>query len=194
MLNQVVVCVIGDTRCRGDGGRVAHDDESGKKQTEHRDVPDIRYISELLGGIARALTQDAEKLASETTTLKQWGIGEDYGYKVFVTFVLAKTLELASSPDAGVSHDVLFVMNAKIVVGCQISSVEQSWTMNGKPSKRANTSVDVGRPDDRRDESGMSFLPSPYLPEVRERKSALASESTVFSLYPSKQTFFKKLH
>ncbi|KAJ7483148.1 hypothetical protein FB451DRAFT_100343 [Mycena latifolia] len=117
-------------------------------QAEHRDVRDIRYISEMLGGIARGLTPtgDVEAIAESTvyvtkrindhvlwkaallpwrrspkwlvvrvalqTTLKGWKIDEKYGYKVFVTFILAKTLELAGA--AGVSHDLLFLMSAKI--------------------------------------------------------------------------------
>ncbi|KAJ7497959.1 hypothetical protein B0H11DRAFT_827261 [Mycena galericulata] len=36
-------------------------------QPDTREVPDIRYISELLGGIARALTPDPETLAAQTT-------------------------------------------------------------------------------------------------------------------------------
>ncbi|KAF7345356.1 hypothetical protein MVEN_01553500 [Mycena venus] len=108
-------------------------------QEEHRDVRDIRYMSELLGGIARVLTpvERAEQIASSTvyvtkrindhvlwkSALLPWrrspkplsrrGISpEEYGYKVFITFVLAKTLALAK--DMGVSDDILYVMNAKI--------------------------------------------------------------------------------
>ncbi|KAJ7708800.1 hypothetical protein B0H17DRAFT_1124601 [Mycena rosella] len=122
--------------------------KAGSGHDETRDVPDIRYVSELLGGIARALTpaESAEDTASSTvyatkrindhvlwksallpwrrspkwlviraalqTTVEDWGIPEQYGYKVFITFILAKTLKLALAAD--VSHDLLFVMSAKI--------------------------------------------------------------------------------
>ncbi|KAJ7132331.1 hypothetical protein C8R44DRAFT_611840 [Mycena epipterygia] len=122
--------------------------KAGSEHVEYRDVGDIRYISELLGGIARGLAPvaSAAQVASSTvyttkrindhvlwksaflpwrrspkwliirvalqTTIEEWGIPEKYGYKVFITFVLAKTLELARS--AGVSDDVLFVMSAKV--------------------------------------------------------------------------------
>lgn len=36
------------------------------QQVEHREVPDIRYISELLGGISRALTSDIDTMAKST--------------------------------------------------------------------------------------------------------------------------------
>lgn len=36
------------------------------QQVEHREVPDIRYISELLGGISRALTSDVDTMAKST--------------------------------------------------------------------------------------------------------------------------------
>ncbi|KAJ7272729.1 hypothetical protein B0H12DRAFT_592863 [Mycena haematopus] len=122
--------------------------KAGKEQAETRDVPDIRYISELVGGIARALTpvESIERIASSTvyvtkrindhvlwksallpwrrspqwllirvvlqTTLAGWTLPEEYGYKVFITYVLARTLELAKSHD--LSGDILFIMNAKI--------------------------------------------------------------------------------
>ncbi|KAF7357050.1 hypothetical protein MVEN_01041800 [Mycena venus] len=124
--------------------------KAGSAQEEYRDVRDIRYISELLGGIARVLTpvERAEQIASSTvyvtkrindhvlwksallpwrrspkwlivrvalqTTFAAWNLPEEYGYKVFITFVLAKTLELAK--DAGVCNDILYVMNAKIAI------------------------------------------------------------------------------
>jgi len=40
-------------------------------QAEVREVADIRYISELLGGIARAFTEDAAKVAKTTTYLQK---------------------------------------------------------------------------------------------------------------------------
>ncbi|KAJ7483151.1 hypothetical protein FB451DRAFT_1084291 [Mycena latifolia] len=40
--------------------------KAGSTQVDTREVADIRYISELLGGIARALTPDAEASASQT--------------------------------------------------------------------------------------------------------------------------------
>ncbi|KAF8166617.1 hypothetical protein K438DRAFT_252777 [Mycena galopus ATCC 62051] len=122
--------------------------KAGKKQDESRDVSDIRYISELIGGIARALTpgESVERIASSTvyvtkrindhvlwksalhpwrrlpkwlllrvalqTTLAGWTLPEQYGYKVFITYVLARTLELAKG--MGLSGDTLFIMNAKI--------------------------------------------------------------------------------
>ncbi|KAJ6561052.1 hypothetical protein DFH09DRAFT_921131 [Mycena vulgaris] len=120
--------------------------KAGSSQVDTREVPDIRFVSELLGGIARGLTPDPDASAAETvfvtkrigdqallksaaapwrrwpkwlilrvtlqTTLAQFEIPERYGYKAFIAFVLAKTLALASTGD--VSHDVLFVMNAKL--------------------------------------------------------------------------------
>ncbi|KAJ7614704.1 hypothetical protein DFH06DRAFT_1013871 [Mycena polygramma] len=47
------------------------------------------------------------------TTLEGWGIPERYGYKTFVTYVLAKTLQLAEASHS-VNDDTLFVMNSKI--------------------------------------------------------------------------------
>ena len=41
--------------------------KANSTQVEIREVADIRYISELLGGIARACTEDAEKVAGTTT-------------------------------------------------------------------------------------------------------------------------------
>ncbi|KAF7371022.1 hypothetical protein MSAN_00736400 [Mycena sanguinolenta] len=123
--------------------------KAGKEQEETRDVPDIRYISELVGGIARALTpaENVEEIASSTvyvtkrvndhvlwksalhpwrrspkwlllrvtlqTTLTGWDLPEEYGYKVFITFVLARTLEIARSC-LNPSDDILFIMSTKI--------------------------------------------------------------------------------
>ncbi|KAJ6485650.1 hypothetical protein C8R45DRAFT_278518 [Mycena sanguinolenta] len=122
--------------------------KAGNEQEETRDVPDIRYISELVGGIARALTpvESIDRIASSTvyvtkrindhvlwksallpwrrspkwllirvvlqTTLAGWNLPEEYGYKIFITFVLARTLEMARSCPP--SDDILFIMNAKI--------------------------------------------------------------------------------
>ncbi|KAJ7089853.1 hypothetical protein B0H15DRAFT_839505, partial [Mycena belliarum] len=123
--------------------------KAGSAHDELRDVADIRYISEVVGGLARGLAtcvDDASALAASTvyvtkriddhvlwdsallpwrrspkwliirvvlqTTLKQWEMPDKYGYKAFLTFVLAKTLELARLTD--VRHDLLFVMSAKI--------------------------------------------------------------------------------
>jgi hypothetical protein len=123
--------------------------KAGSTQVEVREVADIRYISELLGGIARACTQtNAAEVASKTTyvtkrindhvlwdsclvpwrrtpywlivrvamqtSLKEWEVESPYGYKVFITFVLARILERAL--DANMSHHILFVMNAKIAI------------------------------------------------------------------------------
>ncbi|KAJ6458153.1 hypothetical protein C8R47DRAFT_995335 [Mycena vitilis] len=123
--------------------------KAGGSQDEFRDVADIRYVSELLGGVARSLTPAgrANQIASSTvyvtkrindhvlwksallpwrrspkwlivrvalqTTLEGWKIPERYGYKMFVTHVLAKTLQLAEA-SSSVSDDTLFVMNSKI--------------------------------------------------------------------------------
>lgn len=106
--------------------------KAGSNQDETRDVPDIRYVSELLGGIARALTPagSADQIASSTvyvtkrindhvlwksarlpwrrspkwliirvalqTTFAGWNMPAEYGYKMFISFVLANTLELAA--------------------------------------------------------------------------------------------------
>ncbi|KAF8166619.1 hypothetical protein K438DRAFT_1857045 [Mycena galopus ATCC 62051] len=122
--------------------------KAGKKQDESREVSDIRYISELIGGIARALTpvESVERIASSTvyvtkrindhvlgksalhpwrrspkwllvrvalqTTLAGLNLPEHYGYKVFITYVLTRTLELAKAK--GLSGDALFIMNTKI--------------------------------------------------------------------------------
>ena len=116
------------------------------EQKEYRDVPDIRYIAELLGGIARALTSDVNGMASSTvyvtkrvndhvlyesgecpwrrdpqwlilrvalqTSLAQWKVDERYGYKSFITFVLARVLERALKAD--LSLELLYIMNVKI--------------------------------------------------------------------------------
>ncbi|KAJ6458143.1 hypothetical protein C8R47DRAFT_1246692, partial [Mycena vitilis] len=123
--------------------------KAGSSQDEFRDVADIRYVSELLGGLARSLTpaENCAQIASSTvyvtkrindhvlwksavlpwrrspkwliarvalqTTLEGWKIPERYGYKVFVTYVLAQTLQLAQA-SSSVSDDTLFVMNSKI--------------------------------------------------------------------------------
>ncbi|KAF8586884.1 hypothetical protein K439DRAFT_1552162 [Ramaria rubella] len=123
--------------------------QAGSKQNEHCEVADIRYISELLGGIARALTaqySDIAATASNTfyvtkrindhalwrdafkpwrrdpqwlvvrvalqTTLLEWDIDIQYGYKAFITYVLTRALEKACK--AGISHDLLYTLNAKI--------------------------------------------------------------------------------
>ncbi|KAJ6561124.1 hypothetical protein DFH09DRAFT_503515 [Mycena vulgaris] len=140
--------LLADLACTDMSDAIPKTRKAHSSHDELRDVPDIRYISELLGGIARALTpvESAAQIASSTvyatkrindhvlwksallpwrrspkwliirvvlqTTLQQWGLSEKYGYKVFITFVLAKTLELARA--AGVSHDLLFVMSAKV--------------------------------------------------------------------------------
>ena len=116
------------------------------EQKEYRDVPDIRYIAELLGGIARVLTSDINDMASSTmyvtkrvndhvlyengecpwrrdpqwlilrvalqTSLAQWKVHERYGYKSFITFVLARVLERALKAD--LSLELLYIMNVKI--------------------------------------------------------------------------------
>ena len=116
------------------------------EQKEYRDVPDIRYIAELLGGIARALTSNVSKMASSTvyvtkrvndhvlydsgecpwrrdpqwlvlrvalqTSLSQWKVDERYGYKSFITFVLARVLDRALKAD--LSLELLYIMNVKI--------------------------------------------------------------------------------
>ncbi|KAJ7035584.1 hypothetical protein C8F04DRAFT_1000632 [Mycena alexandri] len=123
--------------------------KAGGAQAEHRDVRDIRYVSELFGGIARSLTpvERAESIAASTifvtkrisdhvlwkdtllpwrrwpkwliirvalqTTLAEWKVPDQYGYKVFIAFVLTKTLESAIAFN-GVSTELLFIMNAKI--------------------------------------------------------------------------------
>ncbi|KIM76438.1 hypothetical protein PILCRDRAFT_649806 [Piloderma croceum F 1598] len=48
------------------------------------------------------------------TSLKEWEVEPRCGYKVFITFVLARILERALN--ANMSHHVLFVMNAKIAI------------------------------------------------------------------------------
>ncbi|KAJ7708796.1 hypothetical protein B0H17DRAFT_365601 [Mycena rosella] len=142
--------LLADLDCIGMPDAIAKTRKAGSAHDEIREVPDIRYISELLGGIARALTpvESAEHTASSTvyatkrindhvlwkaallpwrrspkwlviratlqTTLKEWKIPEKYGYKIFITFVLAKTLEFARTSGSGVSHDLLFVMSAKV--------------------------------------------------------------------------------
>jgi hypothetical protein len=122
--------------------------KAGSKQQEIRDVADIRYISELLGGIARALTEDAVATAEGTvyvtkrlndhvywksallpwrrapkwlilkvalqTTLAHWNVEDRYGYKVFIAFVLARTLEKARKANIDIPDDVLYAMNSKI--------------------------------------------------------------------------------
>jgi Family of unknown function (DUF6606) len=121
--------------------------KAGSRQNEYRDVPDIRYISELLGGIARALTSDVSIMAESTvyvtkrvndhvlfgpgenqpwrrdpqwlvmraalqTSLSEWQIDERYGYKTFITFVLARVLERALK--ANISLHLLHTMNVKV--------------------------------------------------------------------------------
>jgi len=120
--------------------------KAGSDQNECREVPDIRYISELLGGIARAVTSDVTKIASSTvyvtkrindhvlwksglnpwrrdpqwlvlrvalqTSLSESKIDERYGYKAFITYVLARALEKARNSNLG--HDLLYTMNVKI--------------------------------------------------------------------------------
>ncbi|KAJ7035592.1 hypothetical protein C8F04DRAFT_1258798 [Mycena alexandri] len=46
------------------------------------------------------------------TTLAEWKVPDEYGYKAFITFVLAKTIKLALSGE--VNGDLLFIMNHKI--------------------------------------------------------------------------------
>ncbi|KAJ6580988.1 hypothetical protein B0H19DRAFT_1113174 [Mycena capillaripes] len=122
--------------------------KAGGAQDELRDVGDIRYITELFGGIARGIApvENSSQTASSTvyvtkriddhvlwkdaflpwrrspkwlivrvalqTSLAGWKVPEQYGYKVFIAFVLAKTLDLAKA--GGVCDDILFIMNAKI--------------------------------------------------------------------------------
>ena len=122
--------------------------KAGSPQVEVREVADIRYISELLGGIARACTENPAEVAEKTTyvtkrindhvlwkscllpwrrapywmivrvilqtSLKQWKIDPWCGYKIFVTFILARALERALN--ANVAHHVLFAMNTKIAI------------------------------------------------------------------------------
>ncbi|KAJ6485692.1 hypothetical protein C8R45DRAFT_997523 [Mycena sanguinolenta] len=140
--------LLADLACTPMPDSVPKTVKAGKKQDESRDVPDIRYISELVGGIARALTpvESIDRIASSTvyvtkrindhvlwksallpwrrspkwllirvvlqTTLAGWNLPEEYGYKIFITFVLARTLEMA--PSCPPSDDLLFIMNAKI--------------------------------------------------------------------------------
>ncbi|KAJ7221929.1 hypothetical protein C8J57DRAFT_1593667, partial [Mycena rebaudengoi] len=208
------------------------------EQGERREVIDIRYISELLGGIARSLTPDTETLASSTvyvtkrindhvlwkkallpwrrspkwlvirvalqTTLKQWGVDERYGYKVFIAFVLAKTLQLARTSD--VSDDVLFGMNAKIAgrmwklqeifdpkalpfpldfISEQVHAVEvllhKHWTSVQKLEDSSSTWV---APTAASIVAAKSFsLPrsASHFCDVRARSSALDREDTAFS-------------
>ncbi|KAJ6485682.1 hypothetical protein C8R45DRAFT_997491 [Mycena sanguinolenta] len=141
--------LLADLACTSMPDSVPKTVKARKKQAETRDVPDIRYISELVGGIARALTpvESIDRIASSTvyvtkrindhvlwksallpwrrspkwllirvvlqTTLAGWNLPEEYGYKVFITFVLARTLEMARSC-LNPSDDLLFTMNAKI--------------------------------------------------------------------------------
>ncbi|KAJ7319268.1 hypothetical protein DFH08DRAFT_1034951 [Mycena albidolilacea] len=140
--------LLGDLDCTSMPDAVPKTRKAGSNQDETRDVPDIRYVSELLGGIARALTPagSADQIASNTvyvtkrindhvlwksallpwrrspkwliirvalqTTFAGWNMPAEYGYKMFITFVLAKTLELAVR--ARLSDDLLFIMNSKI--------------------------------------------------------------------------------
>ncbi|KAF8531678.1 hypothetical protein JB92DRAFT_3307074 [Gautieria morchelliformis] len=103
-------------------------------------------MSELLGGITRALTPDVDAAASSTvyvtkhindhvlwhsalnpwrrdpqwlvihvalqTSLLEWKIDGQYGYKAFTTYVLARALEKAS--EAKLDHHLLYTMNVKI--------------------------------------------------------------------------------
>ncbi|KAJ7221940.1 hypothetical protein C8J57DRAFT_1593700 [Mycena rebaudengoi] len=208
------------------------------EQGERREVTDIRYISELLGGIARSLTPDTETLASSTvyvtkrindhvlwkkallpwrrspkwlvirvalqTTLKQWGVNERYGYKVFIAFVLAKTLQLACTSD--VSDDVLFGMNAKIAgriwklqkifdpmalpfpldfISGQVRAVEvllhKRWISVQKLEDSPSTWV---APTAASIVAAKSFLlprSASHFRDVRARRSALDREDTAFS-------------
>ncbi|KAJ7483159.1 hypothetical protein FB451DRAFT_1028934 [Mycena latifolia] len=140
--------LLADLDCTDMPDAIPKTQKAGSVQSELRDVRDIRYISELLGGIARGLTPiaTAAEITSSTvyatkrindhvlwqaallpwhrapkwliarvalqTTLAQWKIEEKYGYKAFVTFVLARTLELAAAVD--VHHELLFIMNTKL--------------------------------------------------------------------------------
>ncbi|KAJ7483146.1 hypothetical protein FB451DRAFT_1555198 [Mycena latifolia] len=141
--------LLADLDCTCMEDAIPKSQKAGAAQDEIRDVADIRYVSEVLGGIARGLaTSDGDMNATAEntvyvakrindhvlwhsallpwrrspkwlilrvvlqTTLKQWEMREKYGYKAFITFVLAKTLELARTAD--VSHDLLFVMSAKV--------------------------------------------------------------------------------
>ncbi|KAK7031604.1 hypothetical protein R3P38DRAFT_2521728 [Favolaschia claudopus] len=128
--------------------------KAGNDQEEIREVADIRYVSELVGGIVRSLTpaDKAEEIAASTvyvtkrindhvlwksallpwrrspkwlilrvalqTTLAGWDLPEIYGYKAFVTFILATTLQLAQNfrgnEGMGIDKEVLFILNAKI--------------------------------------------------------------------------------
>ncbi|KAF8473618.1 hypothetical protein JB92DRAFT_2838311 [Gautieria morchelliformis] len=63
------------------------------EQKESHEVPDICYMSDLLGGITRALTPDVNATASSTTSLLEWKIHGRYGYKAFTTHVLVLTSE-----------------------------------------------------------------------------------------------------
>ncbi|KAJ6561074.1 hypothetical protein DFH09DRAFT_1035925 [Mycena vulgaris] len=148
--NKTLSALLADLDCTEMPDAIPKTRKAHSAHDEFRDVPDIRYISELLGGIARALTpvENAAQIAAQTvyttkrindhvlwrsallpwrrspkwlvirvalqTTLEQWGMPEKYGYKAFITFVLAKTLELSRTQTAGVTHDLLFVMSAKV--------------------------------------------------------------------------------
>jgi hypothetical protein len=125
--------------------------KAGSDNREYRDVADIRYISELFGGIVAGLTEDREAIASTTqyvtkrigdhvlwksallpwrrlpkwlilrvaiqTTLQEHAIDENapFGYKAFITFILARALEAAVSISNFPLH-VLAEMNAKIAI------------------------------------------------------------------------------
>ncbi|KAF8490305.1 hypothetical protein JB92DRAFT_2835884 [Gautieria morchelliformis] len=64
------------------------------EQKESREVPDICYMSDLLGGITRALTPDVNATGVQhCTSLLEWKIHGRYGYKAFTTHVLVLTSE-----------------------------------------------------------------------------------------------------
>jgi hypothetical protein len=144
------------------------------------------------------------------STLAQWDVSEEYGYKAFIAFVLARTLKLASTAD--VSHDVLFVMNAKIAARMWKLSIFKDLPAEVSADARLPFPVDFisdqitsvesqlqNRWQDVQDEEAtlLWVAPSPaditlaqsftlpnsftYLSEVRERRSALDRDDTSFS-------------
>ncbi|KAJ7614686.1 hypothetical protein DFH06DRAFT_1367976 [Mycena polygramma] len=220
--------------------------KAGGSQDEFRDVADIRYVSELLGGIARSLTpaERATQIASSTvyvtkrindhvlwksallpwrrspkwlivrvalqTTLEGWKIPERYGYKMFVTYVLAKTLQLAEA-SSSVSDDTLFIMNSKIAfrmyklrslfesdqttssfpipfISHGISSVEsrlrRGWEAVQKTEARVSTWV-VPTLAEIREASKLTLPHSrTHLETVKTRSKVLNSQTTTFNPAP----------
>ncbi|KAJ7623634.1 hypothetical protein FB45DRAFT_1089387 [Roridomyces roridus] len=147
--------------------------KAGATQIDEKEVSDIRYVSEMLGGIARAFTEDPEDLAEQTVYVtKRLGdqslpqglqyaveaeleFPDQFGYKAFVAFVLAKTLSVALD-DTQVKDDVLFVMNRKIA--------SRLW----KQQLRSEFDTDIG------DDNNAPVFPLDYIStQVKKAKSVL---------------------